>query len=65
MGELAPRLLTGALIDRGIQWQEIDPQTVSASFTNVMRRVFAAFGCQQRARKGQREIRVKPGGLLA
>jgi hypothetical protein len=64
MGELPPRLLTGALIDRGIQWQEIDPQTVSASFTNVMR-VFAASGCQQRARKGQREIRVKPGGLLA
>lgn len=27
-------LAPGALIDRGIQWQEIDPQTVSASFTN-------------------------------
>jgi uncharacterized membrane protein YphA (DoxX/SURF4 family) len=25
----------GALVDRGIQWQEIDPHTVSASFTNA------------------------------
>jgi hypothetical protein len=25
----------GALIDRQIQWQEIDPHTVSASFTNL------------------------------
>ena len=33
----------GALIDRGIQWQEIDAHTVSASFTNLSHTVRAVF----------------------
>ncbi len=30
-----------ALIDRGIQWQELEPHTVSASFTNLSHTVRA------------------------
>jgi hypothetical protein len=38
----------GALIDRGIRWQEIDPQTVSASFTNVSHTVRAVLSFNDR-----------------
>jgi uncharacterized protein DUF6544 len=38
----------GALIDRGIGWQEIDPHTVSASFTNVSHTVRAVLSFNDR-----------------
>jgi hypothetical protein len=38
----------GALIDRGIGWQEIDPQTVSASFTNMSHTVRARLSFNDR-----------------
>ena len=38
----------GALIDRGIQWQEIDPHTVSASFTNVSHTIRAVLSFNDR-----------------
>ena len=38
----------GALIDRGIQWQEIDPHTVSASFTNVNHTIRAVLSFNDR-----------------
>jgi hypothetical protein len=38
----------GALIGRGIQWQEIDPHTVSASFTNVSHTVRAVLSFNDR-----------------
>jgi hypothetical protein len=38
----------GALIDRGIQWQEIDPRTVSASFTNMSHTVRAVLSFNDR-----------------
>ena len=39
----------GALIDRGIQWQEIDPHTVSASFTNMSHTIRAVLSFNDRA----------------
>jgi hypothetical protein len=39
----------GALIHRGIQWQEIDPQTVSASFTNMSYTIRAVLSFNDRA----------------
>jgi len=38
----------GALIGRGIHWQEIDPQTVGASFTNVSHTVRAVLSFNER-----------------
>ena len=38
----------GALIGRGIRWQEIDPQTVGASFTNVSHTVRAVLSFNDR-----------------
>jgi hypothetical protein len=38
----------GTLIDRGIQWQDIDPQTVSASFTNVRHTIRAVLSFNDR-----------------
>lgn len=38
----------GALIDRRIQWQVIDPQTVSASFTNVGHTIHAVLSFNDR-----------------
>ena len=38
----------GALIDRGVQWQEIDPHTVSASFTNVRHTIRAVLSFNDR-----------------
>jgi hypothetical protein len=38
----------GALVDRGIQWQEIDPHTVSASFTKASHTVWATLSFNER-----------------
>jgi uncharacterized protein DUF6544 len=38
----------GVLIDRGIQWQEIDPHAVSASFTNVSHTIHAVLSFNDR-----------------
>ena len=38
----------GALIDRGIQWKEIDPHTVSASFTNMIHTIRAVLSFNDR-----------------
>ena len=38
----------GALIDRGIRWQEIDSQTVSASFTNLSHTIRAILSFNDR-----------------
>ena len=39
----------GALIGRGIRWQEVDPQTVSASFTNMSHTIRAVLSFNDRA----------------
>ena len=41
-------LAPGALVDRGIQWQEIDPHTVSASFANVSHTIRAVLSFNDR-----------------